>query len=676
MSRLPFSATRLEGRDFDTRGDRIPVNLRHPVGEVDDYMDDIIRNTISYIQERAKDSELRTFYFNLMSDKDYRNKDFEDLVMFIGDLIDVAICEGKFREVDEAIIPASEEVVDLHVAYQTEEFRELNDYVDRNHRRNIEKAVNTYESYADALDVYRRNGNKVPNRRSRSTSRRDRDDRDDDRVRGRSGRNVNRDKWNRGAVRSGVHGSRRNNNSNRANLNGNTSQETRFDDVIIDGNERDGGLSSRSQERDHRDDERAPRARVQRMPVSDIDDALDRERNSTKESDNMNDRIETLDDLESANKKVFLLARENKDAWLPSSVHPHPFVINCNQELQWELDAVNGSIIPRVTEKDNVVNYYEHSSMAFGTYPKELSRFENGDVLRRVNDLHEALITPKFTINAEGSEPAEYRRSVAFDEVPLVSSSVKSAFLRLTYKHVGLNEEQIASGTKDSVEIASAPAYIYEVFMCTEEEAALLEELRPISSFTKLAEKLRAIAPLLRSHIYIALNAYVTNAVNRMIRQCLSIPAERITDFTGDWFELFVLLSKNYGEAYRDAITNNQADEIRHLFAPEQMADLHVRNKFGLTNGSNTAAPFVAAMSTRVVRINEVSSKLDMDLLPGVGSQLVPESNPFFHDLAQEVLGKERKKYGRAYVQTTDLRVLEISRSWMNPDAMLIRLIK
>ena len=705
MARLNFSATRIEAHEVNLRRGDLPVRFNHPVREIDEHMEDIVYNAIDIIQERAKDNELRIHYFNMMADNDYRNRDFEDIVAMIADVIDIALQEGRFRDVREAVTACTEDVIMLHIGYTCDQYPDLMQYVERRNERDIDRAIETYIKYQKAVEMYRRNDNRVPrdDRRDRGGRGRDRDDRDDRGARfgsdrgGRDRDRPRRDRWDRGAVRGGVSGSPRRTVNTRENRFGNTDQDDRFDDEGQQRESRDNRRDERDNDRrddrrsnrgDDRYDEGAPLrtesrgSRVQRMPgragrdESDVEDALAREAQQEGKSMQSNEMGRGEEVSGAQGKNPTLSAYQNLDAWVPSLKYPHPLVFNHNQDLFYEMDLANEVVIPRIMDKDQIVDYYAHASMSFGTSPKDFSRFDDGSggVSKRLNAMHEALLNPSETFNVEGSEDTvTYHSRLDFTEHNFMSYGMKDVLTRLNYRRFAQERKQPNGEDYHAVEIAVGRASIIDAFIATEDESALLEELRQVSSFTKLCEKMRTLSKKLKPELWLQLDRYLTKAVNRILRQHLSISVLRISTFTGDWLELFAYLTEKFGDGYRDAINTHQEREIRNLFHYEQEAEIYVLTQ--LPEGHSGLKPFIVAMPTKMIYLNEVGFNLDIDMMPEVASQILPETNPFFHDLAQDLLTKDGDKYGRFYIQTSDMRVIEASRSYLNDKAILLRMI-
>lgn len=705
MARLPYSVDRLEQREINLRRDKLPVRFSHPVRGIDDYMDDIIYNVIDVIQEKANDHELRTFYYNLMSRDDWRSRDFEQIVGTIADIIDIGVQEGKYRDVRDAIVPIAEDLVTAHIGYMTEEYPSLMDFVDRSGERGIDKAVDHFIRFEKVCQIYRDNDYRLDDRRGSRGRGRDRDERDryerDDRRDSRRG--TRRDEYNRDAMRGGVHGSPRRKANVRNNTFAGNDQSDRFednDDVKKNNRDRDDDRSySRRDDRERdindrysdsngttgsritRKDDELPsskRSTIQHLPGrsrahTDIEDALSNENNQGgKMSDNDNGS-ETAENTKGTHPVA--LAFANRDAWTPSAAHPHPFVFNHRQDLFYELDFTNNVVVPLVVEKKNVMDYWAHDSMAFGKTPKDFKRFDDHSVVQaRLDVLHGALLNPSEEFDVEGSEEGvTYFNRADLTKVGFSAYTLKENFIRLSFARLAMELNQTNGDETHKVQLIVGRGMTIEAFATTIAECDRLEELRGITSFTKLREKLHTLSRHLRPEIFLQLDSYFTKAVNRMLRQNLSIPSLHITSFCDDWLDLYSIITSSYGDAYRDAINTHQAAELRVLLQANTDAELHVLMSLKDSSGFK---PFVLGIQTKLMCVEEVGFHLDLDMVPDVASQLLPENNAFFHDLSQDMLTNDAANYGRFFVQTSDGRVIEASRSFMNDKAIMLRMIQ
>lgn len=707
MARLPFSTDRMTGRDIDLQRDDMPVRLQHPIRDIDDEMDNIIYNVISILQERGDENELRTFQYNLLSDNNYANKDFSELIGTIGDLIDIGVTAGNFRDVRDAVIAVSEDAVTLHAAYQVEEFPDLEQYLDRNQQRPIDKAIAQWKKYLDACDLYRDNGNQMP-QRGRGRSSRDRDDRDDrggpdygSRRGGGRSNSSRRDSWNRGAVRETVQGNpRRRNQNTRDNSYGGNDQDDRFKDDVVQPIERIVNRDDRSDDTDYRDlrsndrgnrdenrgnnsdrnagrfdDDKVAKPSVQKMPLhsdSDIDDALGRDRHNTQ-GDTMNQTSKI--------KRPIVDAGTNANMWMPTPDHPHPFVSNHSQNLAFELDLENKVVKPILIKKDAGVKYQDHQSIAFGPTPKDYNRFSDEKVVDTLDALHEALyndtkpiprVAPVVKAGTDGQP----------DELGPVDESIRGRHVDYTEERfIGMSIQEVAQNAigmmsadaatfdsvLDPVMFLTAHGTVFNVIHGNQDEVDLIGELRTATTLTKLAEKMRLLAKKVRPAVFLQLDRYLAQGVNHMVKQSLSIPGLSIDSFTGDWLEIFSHITDNFGDAFRNAIVAHQGNLIQDLLSNDLTEeDVNKRVK--------THGPFVSLeKQVKLTYVRAESFNLDIDMMNGVASQLLKENNPFIWDMVNRLIDRAPKDFGRFYIMTDDGILLEASRSFLNPEALLLR---
>jgi len=176
MPSLPFTPRKIVGDFLNTRRDRLPRVPAHKNPDIDRYMDEIVSSAIDYIQKEADHNELRIFYFNLMSDNLFDNRDFYDIIEVIGDFISIKLSDDRFRgHVLDLIDESVELILMAHIGYQCHTFPELWDYMDNRVHRAIEEGIGTYRRVVEAIDKFERRYREESHRRY------DRDDRYSDR---------------------------------------------------------------------------------------------------------------------------------------------------------------------------------------------------------------------------------------------------------------------------------------------------------------------------------------------------------------------------------------------------------------------------------------------------------------------------------------------------------------
>jgi len=144
------------------------------------------------------------------------------------------------------------------------------------------------------------------------------------------------------------------------------------------------------------------------------------------------------------------------------------------------------------------------------------------------------------------------------------------------------------------------------------------------------------------------------------------------TSFLEDYDDLVALIEKKYGPGYRAAIETHQKQELLNIFKADSSAEI-----YALTHISEDIVgvrPFVSSTVAKVMKINEDLETLDIDMIPNIASQLIVHRHKLFDAITQCLLNDE-KDYGRFYIQTKDMRILEVSRSYLNKEAILLRVI-
>lgn len=143
--RLPFDPYRLDRRPevYSPRDWR--YNTRSPkVGrDIESLVFDISLECANEISECAQSNPLRIFHFNMMSDRDWNNPNFDRLVQFAADLIELRLAMGEIRRPDQDFRNNINKAVTLHCAKQAADFPELMDEIRRDRDSQLERLVTT-----------------------------------------------------------------------------------------------------------------------------------------------------------------------------------------------------------------------------------------------------------------------------------------------------------------------------------------------------------------------------------------------------------------------------------------------------------------------------------------------------------------------------------------------------
>lgn len=329
--------------------------------------------TRRYIEHRARNSEERAIYMDYMSDRDWRNRDFNEL-------IDAIVAAGKniedvyYRDgdSDEEVLKAGiADIVDGHYAAAA--------LKDKDYARGLSNRV--YDEMKESVE-------RMDKLLSRSRGR-DRDDRDDRRRDGRDDRyddRDDRDDRGRGGSRERSYGERRDNRDNRDDRDNrggyrNESKTRTGDDdawrVLATLESGDDVVEETRDSRDDRDDRRERSEPVRHEPVH-VPEVFDYEERSP---------IEGPDHRKADPYSDFWLQGEH---WIVAHKSP------------WELCPEHGSSIPQLHDINTHIKYHVKDDSGF--VREELTEMTEDN--RYVN--HELR-------NDRGEEQSERRRTATFD---------------------------------------------------------------------------------------------------------------------------------------------------------------------------------------------------------------------------------------------------------------------
>lgn len=652
MARLPFAVDRPERDNFlDLKRDRLPKMPRHPINEIDKILDDIVYNAIDYIQEEADRSDLRTFYFNLMSDRDWENRDFEELIEGLGSFVDFCLESGKARDEREALGPKLEQFIQLSMAYIGEQYPDVTRDLGNREFNDLQRNADAYHDIKRSLQRYASEGGNSRRREGRY--------RDDDRGR------YRRDTYNRDAIRGGRGGSP------------NSAQSDRFDTDRPTSRDRDDRRDSRDSHRDdNRDDSRDDRyadngrretTERQRLPHNEPAPAR------TTEDVALDVAFDQKEAIVTQGKELIKPAAGHLTMWVPSLDNPHPPAFNYAQELMLSVHTETAATKLFTQDTGKPVNYEEHKTLAFGSRPRDFGRFNDiVDIPSRVNDLCEAVRGEDVPVTIKvGDEPKLVNLKKRLDipaEVAFIGTNLSDIFIQLEAARSVQEADNFTNGNViQNVEIATAHGLWVRPIVTMGDEHLIIEDLLNVRAYAKIGDKLRASHRSLSLPTFSVVDQMLAKEVNRVLAQRLSIPKVSISSITGDWMELYQYLTETFGEGYRDMLQDNASAELAAIFNQDERGNAHIERLLGKKTTT-------LSLPIKVILVREVAQNLNIDLVPGVASELLQENVPFFYDLAQDVL-KEPGAAKRFFVQTQDRHVFELSGSYVNQDALLIRKI-
>lgn len=664
--RLPFDYSRVNSRNMiDVRRD-LPRLPQHPIREIDEDFEDIAASVIDYIQEGADRSDLRTFFFNMMSDNGWQNRDFQDLLLMVGTYIDWALAERKVRDMRQALTSGVEGVVQLAIGAVGDEFPDLLRGMNRREEDEITRAADTYHEMKRRMKEYERDIGRDDGRDRRREYDRS-SNRDRDRERGRGNR---RNEYNRDAVRGGRSGG----------------PGDRFSNQRDDGDDRGRSRESERGDRYARADERSERNTGDRGRATPHTPRNVEEQSATQQSAEQTQPQQEQPQMSQAGETI-IRAREHQKFWLPSSDHPHPIAINNQQEMFMAItqasDTPNNVQVTRTYAEKTAtdMDYEKHSSMAFGRFTKDANRFI--DHLDIQVKQREALVdlseeTLKRPVDDEGKfTMVEFNRRLDMDPaVRLIGSSFHDIFLQLNHaRMVQQAANQAKTNDRDlKITFASAQSLLTKTVIVNNQEMVIIASIfgEKIHSASSVRNALKSSAKQLRWETLSFFDRRLTSEVTRFLRQQLSIMDLKITSFLDDYDDLLAHLESEFGPEFKSMLDENFGAEIKASFEQDETANLHTENTIG---GAIDGAHHITYLHrAKIMYVDVASQCLNMDMLPGIASELLKENVPFFYEIAEHVL-KHPGQATRFYISTSDRRVIEVSRSLVNTSAILARVV-
>lgn len=369
--------------------------------------------------------------------------------------------------------------------------------------------------------------------------------------------------------------------------------------------------------------------------------------------------------------------------WSPSENYPHPPAYNPEAYAMFVRIAADGSMEPVIKKKEELpVDFTRHQVGTFGARPKNLDLKGRADQLERIQSGVQQINDQDTPKPAEGAEPVVLPFNSLIRPDPLSEVSNEAAWMvaeleRLT-KRV---DERIP-------DIYRVHGQIYQAIVGTQNETAYVRGFGACDTFIELREKLNASVNRVSGALWSAVNHRMTRALNRTIKENLSIPGLRIDSFVEDIEDLIKLVESRYGEVVLGALTKHQAALIRRTLgsfgdeeATEEAAAYMQGDEF-----QGEGAPKVTFIVSNVsfTLLNCWSYELNLQLQPKTSSVVIETFTPMVYQLvkglfeAQSTLEFESAhgEFDTHLIKTLDGRVLEAQRGFLNDEYFVLTLVE
>ncbi len=358
--------------------------------------------------------------------------------------------------------------------------------------------------------------------------------------------------------------------------------------------------------------------------------------------------------------------------------------------LHYEVDPTTGATTPKFVRvdknKEDNMDFEKHAlaDTVFGAAPRRLDLVNHMDMLKRVQSG-----VKQMAEQARGQAPGE-----AF--TPTEAAADPAADPLTVYVHKAwLGETSLdtawAVGEIERVKQNLASSHLPDIFriyaeistttISDRDESELVKELGACKTFLQLQIKLNELINSMTPQLFGVVNTRLTETVNRIVAQNLSVPGVKIDSFAEDLKDLIEYLESNFGEVVKTAFLRHQEENIQAaLHAPEeevavQMVD-SLLERFDFQEGQAPKVTFVTS-SYSLTYLNVISHALDLELNPDGSAAVLRGVTPMFYDLLNTLFeernhtGEEGANYPvhRHLIRTLDGRILEATKGYIGEAA-------
>jgi hypothetical protein len=357
-------------------------------------------------------------------------------------------------------------------------------------------------------------------------------------------------------------------------------------------------------------------------------------------------------------------------AWKPSAKYPYYFAHNpLKHELFYRIN-VDGTIDTVLKEKElNVLDYERHkTSTVFGTVPRTLDLMTNrAKVLAQIeNGIKQINTVEPITEMPDDVPDGEQKPVTSFIKKEWIAeNSLTAAWFFLG------TERLLHPDDKGSPDVYRIYAQISKPILSDKDETQVVQDLAKCNNFLELRDKLVILAPTISAELWGLANLKMTDTVNRIIKQNLSIPKLKITDFVADIEDLQGILERKYGASIHQGFMKFQKAHIATAFmtldngvADKVRDDMFDGMQF--PEGKRPALTFLTS-NMSLTYVNFRSHELEVELATDTSAALSRAVTPVLYQLVEGLYQQADKagQFDRHLIKTADGRILEASKGYI-----------
>lgn len=369
-----------------------------------------------------------------------------------------------------------------------------------------------------------------------------------------------------------------------------------------------------------------------------------------------------------------------KLVWRASDTQPYSPAYNPRTHLLYLRKLADGTVAQLVKERtDSSMDRDKHRlPTAFGPAPKHIDTTKSVDSLHRVS-AGVKLLTEVVGDGEAGDEPPKKPLVQVIEEAWVLEPTESLAWLQGRLKCLAVMQDQ---PTPDVFRIR---AQVAEPFVSNKDERGAIESFAEAKSYEELQEMLLSVEAAMSGPLFAAIDRKLTDVVNRVLSQMLSIGDIRIQSFVADVADLPPVIRKYYGETFENAFLGNQTKFIRAAFAKFAEAEDEVLLTDNLLMDrvySKDNEPKITYLTSNhtltYLNVTAIELELELDPKDKVASMITIDT-PELHRLAESIFEAASgpvDNFARHLICTADDHVLELTEGLIGSEIYLIRKIR
>ena len=370
-----------------------------------------------------------------------------------------------------------------------------------------------------------------------------------------------------------------------------------------------------------------------------------------------------------------------KLVWKATVKQPYLLAYNPRTHLSYLQKQQDGTVIQLVKERtDSSMDREKHRlPTAFGAVPKHIDTAKSVEALKRVQTGVKELTTTVGDGEA-GEEPPKKPLVQVVEEAWVLEPNLDLAWLQGTLKCMAVTKD-----TKGVPDVYRIRAQVAEPFVSLRDESGALQSFAQAKSYTELQEMMKSVESAMNGALFAAINRKLTDMINRVLSQSLSIGDIRIHNFVEDIHELAGVIEKWYGETFSNAFLGNQVKNIRGAFAefshPDDEAaltDLLLSERDYSQEQPPKLTYLTSNYTLTYLNVAAVELELELDPKDKIAS-LITSDMPELYELAESIFAATsgtEDNFFRHFIRTSDDHVLEITEGLIGADTYLVRKVR